>query len=66
MNKKIVLKTDPNRHFVHFVHCMQYFYWVTDNILNDTNMFYIILEPDTLCKTNTYKSKYVVGYLNKL
>ena len=66
MEKKIILRTNPNPHYQHFVHCMQYFYWVTDIILDDSNYRYIVMEPETSPGIYNYKSKYVVSYLKKI
>lgn len=59
--EKILLKTNPSKQFSHFVHYMQYLYWCSDIILNDTNFEYIIIEP-----TNKSNSDYIKTYLIKL
>lgn len=59
--KKIVLETIPKKVYPHFVHYMQYLYWCTDIILNDTDFKYIIIEPE-----NKADSHYVKSYLKKI
>ena len=54
---KIILQSVPFGFNKHFVHCMEYFYWVTDTILNDSNYMYIVMEPDTKMGKYGYKSK---------
>lgn len=46
---------------MHFVHYMQYLYWCTDIILNDTNFKYIIIEPKN--KSNV---RYIESYRKKI
>ena len=58
--KTILLRAVPNPNYSHFVHYMQYLYWCSDIIINDTNFKYIILEPKN--KSNTM---YVKSYLKK-
>ena len=58
-NKKIVLKALPFIYFGHFIHYMEFLYWCTDIILNNTNYTYIIIEPE-----NKSNSNYVKSYLN--
>jgi hypothetical protein len=60
-NKKIVFKTIPNYLFTHFIHYMEYLYFCTDIILNNTSLKYIIIEPE-----NKSNSMYVKSYLKKI
>lgn len=57
-NKKIIILTAKySDHYPHFIHYMQYLYWCTDIILNDTNFMYIIIEPN-----NKSNGRYVKSY----
>jgi hypothetical protein len=54
---------DPNWSFAkHFVHCMQYMYYIASVVLNDPDKKYIIQEPNI----PNWKSPYVNSFLEKL
>ena len=59
--KTIILKTKPYKVWKHFVHYMQFLYWCSDIILNDTNFQYIIIEPK-----NKSTSDYIKSYCKKI
>ena len=56
--REIILTTTSCKNYPHFIHYMQYLYWCTDIILNDTDFKYIIIEPK-----NKSNGRYVKSYL---
>jgi hypothetical protein len=59
--KKIVFKPLPHPLYHHFVHYMEYLYFCSDIMLNDTKLNYIIIEP-----INKSNSRYVKSFINTL
>ena len=43
--KIIIIKTLPNKNYKHFIHYMQYLYWIADIILNKPSRTYYVVEP---------------------
>ena len=67
--EKIILKATPSGFAKHFIHCMEYYYWVTDTILNDSNYMYIVMEAETSPGKYDYRSgcsQYVAPYIEKI
>ena len=64
MSNTIYIKMrDPNWPLVkHFVHCMQYMYYIASVVIEYPDKKYIIQEP----KVSNWKSAYVNSFLEKL
>ena len=43
--KIIIIKTLPNKNYKHFIHYMQYLYWIADIILKKPSRTYYVVEP---------------------
>jgi len=64
LNKEFIVVTGGRwRDFArtHFVHCMEYFYYASDIIINTPNSFVILIEPPT-----NYISPYVTDFIKMM
>ena len=60
-SSRILLKPCEWDKYGHFVHCMQYWYWVTSTVLNNTECEYICSTPKI-----PWKRPYVEAYLDRV
>ena len=60
-SSRILLKPCEWDKYGHFVHCMQYWYWVTSTVLNNSECEYICSTPKI-----PWKRPYVEAYLDRV